>query len=129
MKKTFLVILGTGLILFCVFVIYTFSTIHRQVEEITMIAVNEYKLDAIESLTRLVKSENHSFKDKNSAIWALGQFADQRALPFLEELYSQTAENSPCSRNNELCKYEIEKAIKWCMNGNWTSWMYKKIDK
>lgn len=53
-------------------------------------------------------SENHSFEEKNSAVWALGQFADQKALPFL---------------------HEIEKAIKWCKRGNLTSWMYRNIEK
>lgn len=129
MRNTFSVVLSIGFMIFCLMVIFTFSRIHKQVDEITMIAMKEYRLNAIESLTNLIKSENHSFKDKNSAIWALGQFADQEALPFLEGLYIQTEEKGPCSRNNELCKYEIEKAIKWCKQGNLTSWMYRNIEK
>ena len=129
MKKTIFWILGIGVILFCVVMISTFSKIHRQVDRITTVATNEYQLNAIASLTALIKSENHGFEEKNSAIWALGQFADLEALPFLEQLNSQTDGEKPCYRKNGLCKYEIEKAIKWCTQGNLTSWMYRNIEK
>lgn len=126
MKKTVIWILVTGLILFCGITIITFLLIHRQVDRITTIAVSEFKKDAVESLTDLIKAENHSFTEKNFAIWAIGQFADRKALPFLEKLNAETGDKSPCDRKNELCKKEIEKAIKWCRNGNLTSWMYEK---
>ncbi|NND08039.1 MAG: HEAT repeat domain-containing protein [Saprospiraceae bacterium] len=128
MRKTWLVVLITGTFIFAIVAIFTFTKIHHQVEDITTIAVTAYRLDAIGSLTKLIESENHSYEEKNSAIWALGQLADQEALPFLEQLNTQTKEKSPCNRNSGLCKGEIEKAMKWCRNGNLTSWMYRHIE-
>lgn len=129
MRKAWWVVLIAGFAIFSMVAIYTFTKIHRQVEEITTIAVEAYGPNAIESLTKLIESKDHRYEDKNSAIWALGQFADPKALPFLEALNGQTEERSPCNRSNDLCKGEIEKAIKWCRNGNLTSWMYINIEK
>ena len=129
MQSTWLLVLIAGSLIFVFVTIFTFTKILRQVEEITTIAVTTYGQDAIGSLTKLIESEDRSYGEKNSAIWALGQFADQRALPLLEELNGQTEERSPCNRNTDLCKREIEKALKWCRNGNLTSWMYGNMEK
>lgn len=129
MRKAWWVVLIAGFAIFSIVAVFTFTNIHRQVEEITMVAVTAYNLNAIESLTKLIESKDHLFEEKNSAIWALGQFADPRALPFLEALNGQTVEKSPCNRNTDLCKGEIEKAMKWCRNGNLTSWMYRHIEQ
>jgi len=73
----------------------------------------------------VVKSENKPFRKRNSAIWALGQIADKKALPFLNELSSSLPEGEKCKYDQNLCRYEVQKAIKWCDEGNLTNWMYK----
>ncbi len=93
-----------------------------------MTATSAFNKNAIESLTYLINSEDFSIEEKNTAIWALGQFADPKALPLLEKLNSETREQNRCNRKLELCKREIEKAIKWCKNGNATKWMYRKLN-
>lgn len=90
-----------------------------------MKAQNGYKEDCVGSLIKLVQSENKTFREKNSAIWALGQLADKEALPFLYELEKSLPEQEKCSYDSYLCKYEVQKAIKWCEKGNITSWMYR----
>ena len=92
-------------------------------------SMTNFDKNALESLTDLINSEKYSFEEKNTAIWALGQFADPKALPLLEKLNSETRDQNRCSRKQELCKREIERAIKWCKTGNATKWMYRKINR
>jgi len=107
---------------------YTFNQIYRQVTRITELAKSEFSGDAVEALSSLIESDAYGFEEKNTAIWALGQLADSEALPFLEELNSDTEDDIiPFDRSSGLSKYEIEKAIQWCQKGNLTSWMYGKI--
>ena len=40
----------------------------------------------IAALVNYVKSDNHSLKNRNSAVWALGQLRDGQALETLKEL-------------------------------------------
>lgn len=88
----------------------------------------EFSGDAIKALESLIQSDQYNYEEKNMAIWALGQFADPEALPFLVKLSSETEDDSvPFDRSSGVSKYEIEKAIKWCRKGNLTSWMYKKL--
>lgn len=130
MKRFIIWVLVAGFVIFLGSAAYTFQLIHKQVSGITTLARSEYPGDALEALCSLVRSEDFGFEDKNSAIWALGQLADPEALPFLEQLNALTAEDAvPFDRSGGLSKYEIERAIKWCKNGNLTSWMYKKINQ
>lgn len=119
----------TGFVLFCASGFFTFCIIHKQVDEITTIAKNNFNKNAIESLTDLINSGNFTFEEKNTAIWALGQFADKTALPVLMNLNSGISDQNRCNRKHELCKREIERAIKWCTKGNITNWMYTKINR
>ena len=66
----------------------------------------------IAALINYVKSDTHSLKNRNSAVWALGQLRDGQALETLKELY--TAKN--CDHNHELCQHELKKAINLCKN-------------
>ena len=128
MKRVFFWVALVGLALFLGFAVYTFSSIYKGVERITNTAKTEFNGDAIHSLIDLVQSENYDFKEKNQAIWAIGQYADPSALPILEKLNSETAvDGIPFDRKSGFSKKEIERAIKWCTKGNCTSWMYRKI--
>jgi hypothetical protein len=128
MRRIILWAIVAGLVVLLVTAAYTFNQIYRQASRITALAKSEFTGNAIDALSSLIESEAFGFEEKNTAIWALGQFADPEALPFLEKLNSETAEDSvPFDRSSGLSKYEIEKAIKWCKKGNLTSWMYKKL--
>jgi len=104
----------------------TFSHLHSSVKSICLTAKNEYRKDCVSSLIETVKSEKYLFRERNKAIWALGQIADQKALPFLNELHRSLPEQKVDS-DRGLSKYEVEKAIKWCSGEktNITSWMYR----
>lgn len=127
MKRIIIWILIAGFIVFCGLTITTALVIYHQVKEISGIAKAEFKENSVESLIKLIESDSHGFAEKNTAIWALGQFADKNAIPFLEELEVLADQNEPCNRQTVLCKEEIQRAIKWCKKGNATSWMYRKI--
>lgn len=106
----------------------SFISLFVSVKRICVEARTEYGKDCIASLCAYISTDTHSFKERNEAIWALGQIADGRALPLLTELNRTALFHEKCNGNSFLCKYEIEKAIKWCTKGNITSWMYKGRD-
>jgi HEAT repeat protein len=58
-------------------------SIRSSVREISAKAVQEYSGDRVEALMKYVESENHSLRQRNRAVWALGQIGDSRALPVL----------------------------------------------
>ena len=60
--------------------------IYMGVKSICEIASNKFESDNIEALISLIQSDEFSFKQKNKAIWALGQIGDRRALPLLRKL-------------------------------------------
>lgn len=110
-----------ALILFC----YSFYVIFGDVKKACLKAQSEYEGDRIISLVQYIQSDGNTFRARNSAIWALGQLADKKALPFLYELDKTLPEQEKCSYGDYLCKYEVQKAIKWCEEGNITNWMYR----
>jgi len=127
MKRILFWIALAVLVLLLGFATYTFSSIYKSVEKITNTAKTEFPGDAVDALIDLVNSDTHGFEEKNHAIWAIGQYADSSALPFLEKINPEKADIIPFDRNSGISKREIERAIKWCTKGNFTSWMYRKI--
>lgn len=66
--------------------------------------------DRIAALIAVMRSEELPLTERNRAIWALGQIADPRALPALEEAHT----GKPCNHAIAICQYELDKAIKRC---------------
>ena len=90
----------------------------RQIDDSVAIRCTEAgafgKEDCVEALIAVLESEEASYTAKNEAIWALGQLADERALPALEALRTGLPCETPCPRDRQICQREIEKAIRWC---------------
>lgn len=101
--------------------------IRNHVKNACIKARSQYKSDCVSSLVETVKDEKNSYDQKNTAIWTLGQIADKKALPFLEEIFSGVIPEKELW-NETISQYEISKAIKWCEKGNVTNWMYKNRD-
>lgn len=117
---------GAVLLLILAFIAITYMIIFTEVRNTCDTAIAAYSKDCVDSLVLVLESEDKSFKEKNDAIWALGQIADERALPALESLYTGSIpEREPLDKT--ISQYEIEKAIHWINEGNWTSWMYLRI--
>ena len=116
--------LGYGILicftfLFVGFLCICFS-IRSSVKEISATAVRELPGDRIEALMGYVDSESYSLKQRNHAVWALGQIGDERALATLEKFYT----GGPCDHDSHLCQGELQKAIKQCKGSfNATAWL------
>jgi len=74
------------------------------------LAQSKYQGDCVEALIQMVDDENNSFKQRNDAIWTLGQLGDKRAEYPLSKYYS---ENIPDREpyNEVLSTYELRKAL------------------
>jgi HEAT repeat protein len=95
-------------------------SIRSSVKEISAKAVQEYPGDRIEALMTYVESANHNLRQRNRAVWALGQIGDSRALPVLEKFRT----GKPCDHDSTLCQGELRKAIKACKGSfNATAWL------
>jgi len=95
-------------------------SIRSGVRAICAEATQEYPGDRVEALIAYVNSEDHSLKEKNRVVWALGQLGDRRALPVLEKSYT----GQPCNHDKSLCQRELQRVIKLCKGGlNLTAWL------
>jgi len=104
----------------CLFIFTSVKTICTKAER-------EFKQDHVTSLIAVINSDKFTAKDKNDAIWALGQIGAKQALPLLEGMYTGTKDKR-CNRNENICQYELEKAIRF-INSRFivTRWMYKNL--
>ena len=106
-------------VLLIAFVLICWS-IRSGVKEMSAEAVSQYPGDRVEALMAYVDSDHHSLRQRNRAVWALGQIGDTRALPVLEKYYT----GGPCDHANSLCQGELGKAIKACSGAlNATAWL------
>ncbi|UCC98642.1 MAG: HEAT repeat domain-containing protein [Phycisphaerales bacterium] len=117
-------ILGYGVLSCLAFllVVYFWAcfSIRSSVKQISAEATEAYPGDRIEALMKYAGSENHSLRQRNRAVWALGQIGDERALPALRQWYV----GGPCDHDNSLCQRELQTAIKGCEGSfNATAWL------
>ena len=76
-------------------------------------ALLEQPGDRVLALMAYVESPKHTLRDRNRAVWALGQLGDARALPVLETNFT----GRDCDHERALCQYELRKAIRLCRGG------------
>ena len=101
------------------FVAICFS-IRSAVKQMSAEATKEFPGDRVEALIAYVKSENHSLKKRNRAVWALGQIGDKGALSVLDSFYT----GGECDHEKQLCQRELKHAIYGCKGGlNLTAWL------
>lgn len=127
-KRFFAYVFIFSIIFFVFAITFSLSKIYGDVKSICKEAKKEFQTDCVSSLIAYSRSGNHSDKEKAKAIWALGQIADRKAIPYLENLITQYE----CSFSEEyesyIC-YEVKKAIKWCKKGNLTHYMYQQREE
>ncbi len=80
------------------------------VRSISAAALGPQPGDRIAALMTYVETPTHSLRERNRAVWALGQLGDPRALPVLERYFT----GEPCDHERALCQYELKKAIRLC---------------
>lgn len=103
---------GTLICFAFLFIVYLWVCldIRSGVKRISAEATQQYPGDRVEALIAYVKSENHSLRQRDFAVWALGRIGDERALPVLTQFYT----GGPCDHDHYLCQGELQKAIKLC---------------
>jgi hypothetical protein len=62
----------------------------------------------VDALMAMVECESCSLKDRNHAVWALGQLDDSRARPVLEKYYS----GAKCDHRRCLCQDTLQIALR-----------------
>jgi hypothetical protein len=77
--------------------------------DISRTAMDRFGGDRIEALIKLADCETCLLEERNHAVWALGQFRDERALPVLYKYY----DGGSCDHASRICQHELEKAIRW----------------
>lgn len=73
-------------------------------------ALLEQPGDRVLALMAYVESPKHTLRERNRAVWALGQLGDARALAVLETNFT----GKDCDHARALCQYELTKAIRLC---------------
>lgn len=67
-----------------------------------------------DSLVKQAECSDCPMRERNRAVWALGQMEERRALPALKKHYT----GEKCDHQAELCQYELDKAIRK-IEGTW----------
>lgn len=79
-------------------------------------AKGEYGGSCVEALITQLNDENNGFRSRNSAIWALGQLGNSKALPVLQSYYTgKIPDREPLNR--VISQYELKKAINLTSGG------------
>ncbi|MBU2577881.1 HEAT repeat domain-containing protein [Patescibacteria group bacterium] len=79
----------------------------------------------VEALIKLLNDENKGFRERNSAIWALGQLGDSRALPVLQSYYTGNIPSRE-SLDKTISQHELKKAVNLTSGGfNITSYIWR----
>ena len=118
--KPSLIIYAGGIIflLFVYFFFITSSWIGYGVKNTCNNAQMQFEGDCVEALMQTVNADFATNVSKNSAIWALGQLGDNRALPLLESKYTgEIPEGKMGPWEEGISQYELQKAIKLLNNG------------
>jgi hypothetical protein len=109
-KNKILFLGAIGISVFLLFFVVTCTWIGFDVKTQCRDAKSQYGGDCTEALISLLKDENQRFRLRNSAIWALGQLGDRRALPVLQSFYTgNIPDREPLDKT--ISQYELKKAI------------------
>lgn len=110
-KDWFFYWIAVGIGTFILFFIVSSVWIGFGVKERCLLAQGRYGGDCVEALSKHIEDENNPYGERNSAIWALGQLGDERALPTLDKYYTgDIPDREPW--NEVISQYELSKAIK-----------------
>lgn len=124
-KEKLFYVFAVGISILFLFFFVIGTCIGHEVKNVCKNAKREHEGDCIEALIMLVDDENKGFRQRNSAIWTLGQLGDSRALPTLQKFYTgNIPQKEPL--DDMISQYELKKAINLLDNGfNITSFIWR----
>ncbi|MFZ2664418.1 MAG: HEAT repeat domain-containing protein [Patescibacteria group bacterium] len=115
-KQNLFYITAIGASIFFLLFFIGCSWIGYEVKNQCQNARRAYGSDCVESLILLLKDERKGFRERNNAIWALGQLGDNRALPILQSYYTgNIPQREPL--DGTISQYELKKAINLTSGG------------
>jgi hypothetical protein len=111
-----------GLVLIAALVLRSGWIIGSGVHAASEAALLEQPGDRVLRLIAYVESPTHTLRERNRAVWALGQLGDARALPVLEKHFT----GRDCDHDRGLCQDELRKAIRLCRGAtNMTAFVWR----
>jgi len=112
-QKIILFLIIIGLAAFAALFFVSTAIIGKSVYQKCEYAQTKYEGDCVEALIAFLQDDVQNYSnERNSAIWALGQLGDSRALPVLKEYYTGYTKGKREGLSDGLSQYELYKAIK-----------------
>jgi len=108
--QKFLFIGAIGFSIFLLFFFIGGAWIGYEAKNICLNAKKQYRGDCVKALSALLEDTNREYRERNNAIWALGQYGDKRALPALNRFYTGNIPNHE-PLDKMISQYELKKAI------------------
>lgn len=124
-KEKLFYLIAIGASIFLLFFFIGSVWIGYEAKSLCQQAQWQYDGDCVEALIAQLDDEHQGFRDRNHAIWALGQMGDSRALPVLEKYYTgDIPDREPL--DDMISQYELKKAINLASGGtNITALMWR----
>jgi hypothetical protein len=105
-----------GISIFLLFFVIGCTWIGYEVKNQCQRAQRVYDGDCVEALIAQLDDENQTYRNRNDAVWALGQFGDSRSLPVLQKYYTgNIPDREPLDLT--LSQYELKKAVNLASGG------------
>ncbi len=116
---------AVGLVIFAFFFVITGTWIGHEVKTNCHDAQKKYEGTCTEALSQFLDDELNPIRDRNSAIWSLGQLGEEEALPMLEKYFTgDIPDREPLDKT--ISQYELQKAIKLIKSGrNLGAWVWR----
>jgi HEAT repeat protein len=111
LKRIIFYLFTFALLVFLIVFLFTVAKINSDVRDQCQYSQEKYGGDCVDALINVLNDEDNNFETRNSAIWALGQLGDKRALPELEKYYTGDIPSEE-SLSQVISQYELQKAIK-----------------
>ena len=101
---------AVGLCISLLFFVIAVTWIGHDVKSQCAAARSDYGGDCVEALVSLVQDESRGYRNRNNAVWALGQLGDSRANAPLQSLYTGVIPpREPLDAG--ISQYELRKAV------------------
>jgi hypothetical protein len=98
--------------------------IGQGVKENCQDAQRKYDGDCVQALSALLQDENNSYRERNLAVWALGQIGEPQPSELLNSYYTGIIPPKE-SLDEGLSQYELKKAIQQVNGGvNIMRWLW-----
>ncbi|MBU1033647.1 HEAT repeat domain-containing protein [Patescibacteria group bacterium] len=116
MQQSILFLMALGVSIFMLFFVITCTWIGYSIKDNCRLAKGKYEGNCTKALISTLEDESNDFRERNNAIWALGQLGEESAAPVLEKLYTgNIPDREPLDQ--VISQYELKKALKLTKGG------------